>query len=94
VFSKKIPKSLRTSRKSKFREKKCGFPVFEDDAKIQPISENPGKKFPGKSDVFGENFRKSENPENSKSGNFGKKCQNVDFGKFNPRLQSVLKRTF
>jgi hypothetical protein len=74
--------------------KKVRFSGFQDDAKIQPISENPGKNF-RENRTFSEKIsRKSENPENSKSGNFGKKCQNVDFGKFNPRLQSVLKRTF
>jgi hypothetical protein len=94
VFFGKIPKILRTSRKSKFRKKKsAGFSGFQDDAKIQPIS--------GKS--AGKNFRENRtfsekiSPKITKSGNSGKfrkKVQNVDFGKFNPRLQSVLKTHF
>jgi hypothetical protein len=86
VFPKKSPKILDVSGNPEIPGKVV-FSVFSDDAKIQPISENPRKKFPGKSD-FGENFRKSPKIRKN-SGNFGKKCQNVDFGKFNPRLQSA-----
>jgi hypothetical protein len=75
--------------KSEIPEKKCGFPVFRTTQRYSLFLENPRKKFPGKSDVFGGKFPEITNPENSEiPENFGK-VQNVDFGKFNPRLQSV-----
>jgi hypothetical protein len=69
------------SRKSGEKVQFSGF--FSEDAKIQPISGKSGKKFPGKSDVFGGKFPENHRNQFRNSENFGKKCQNVDFGRFN-----------
>jgi hypothetical protein len=95
VFSEKIPENPQDV-KSQIPGKKVQFSGFfsrrKDTAYFWKIR---GKKFPGKSDVFGGKFPENLKSENSEIGKFRKKkCQNVDFGKFNPRLQSVLKRTF
>jgi hypothetical protein len=68
------------------------FSVFSDDAKIQPISENPGKKFPGKSD-FGENFRKSPKIRKN-SGNSEKSAKTSILENSTSFAERVLKRTF
>jgi Sec-independent protein translocase protein TatA len=61
VFPKKIPENAQDLRKS-LKSGKSVFSGFQDDAKIQPISENPRKKFPENRTFFGGKFPKI--PEN------------------------------
>jgi hypothetical protein len=92
VFSEKIPENVSGRlRKSEIPEKSAVF-RFSDDAKIQPISgKSAGKNFRENRTFFGGKFPKKIR-KIRKFGKFRKKkCKNVDFGKFNPRLQSAFK---
>jgi hypothetical protein len=93
-FSKKNPKMSRRLRKSP-NPGKVRFSGFQDDAKIQPILENPGKNFRENRTFSEENFPKIENPENSEIGKFRKKVPKRRFWKIQPSFaERVLKRTF
>jgi hypothetical protein len=94
-FGENSRKCLRTSREIPEIPGKKVFSVFQDDAKIQPISGKSAGKFPGKSDVFGENF-----PENHKirkfgnSGKFRKKVPKRRFWKIQPSFAERFKTHF
>jgi hypothetical protein len=82
----------RSSGNPQIPGKKVRFSFF-GRRKDTAYSEKSREKFPGKSDVFSRKFPENHRTENRNSG-ISKKVPKRRFLKIQPRLQSVLKRTF